>query len=219
MSSQFIIYIIFRYFTLYDSNRDDLLPAYHPDCMLSLCVPPTRGPPLSVYFPHSRNLRGMKDSGTLEYSLPQFPLNSSLTAPRSLTDAKISTLKSSQLTVCALLKKLPDTEHDLPGFNVDVPFVSPTLVKFIIRGVFRQKSNSQFFFMIQIFEFLHDSIFLVFQGQKKKICCVPSQDLFSASRMVQGNVTTRPASLFLKTSKCLEIFEISDLGTGCGNDC
>lgn len=87
----------------------------------------------------------MKDSGTLEYSLPQFPLNSSLTAPRSLTDAKISTLKSSQLTVCALLKKLPDTEHDLPGFNVDVPFVSPTLVKFIIRGVFRQKSNSQFF--------------------------------------------------------------------------
>lgn len=73
--------------------------------------------------------------------------------------------------------------------------------------------------MIQIFEFLHDSIFLAFQGQKKKICCVPSQDLFSASRMVQGNVTTRPASLFLKTSKCLEIFEISDLGTGCGNDC
>lgn len=120
--TQIIKEFVKQYFSIYDTNRDSLVQAYHKSCMFSLCIPTVpRGPPLSVYYPHSRNFVTVK-SPTHRSSL----------------------LQTSQDGVCAILRKLPKTEHDLNGFSVDVPLVSPTLLKFVIRGVFREKGDGKY---------------------------------------------------------------------------
>nr|XP_039257222.1 nuclear RNA export factor 1-like [Styela clava] len=110
-----------QYFALYDTNRENLSQAYDENCMFSLTIPSNpRGAPLTRYLDYTRNLRRLKNA-----------------------KLRLSYLRKSRSEICETLKKLPKTEHDISGFCVDVPLVSPTMIKFIIRGVFKEKHSGK----------------------------------------------------------------------------
>lgn len=51
-------------------------------------------------------------------------------------------LKTGRLPVVSLLSELPDTEHDLQSFGVDLTLFTPQLIQLTVTGVFREKPKT-----------------------------------------------------------------------------
>ncbi|GFR93143.1 nuclear RNA export factor 1 [Elysia marginata] len=117
-----VVAFIKDYFTVYDSDRRrDLMQAYHENAQFSISC--SRNPMFEKqvgfhsYVDGSRNLKrvGHLDPGKLS--------------------KKIHT---GNLHVIAFLEKMPLTTHDVHSFKVDVTLALPTLLSFVVHGVFKE---------------------------------------------------------------------------------
>jgi len=115
-----------HYFEFYDKNKQELLPAYHPNSVFSLSAVynkaiPTKQPNLEPYLrsQHSRNLKynNWKDEQPA--------------------------VKTEPLNIVAFLNNLPKTEHDPSSLTIDTGFVSPALLTFVVTGIFRELPSSR----------------------------------------------------------------------------
>ncbi|XP_002732986.2 nuclear RNA export factor 1-like [Saccoglossus kowalevskii] len=113
-----------QYFAVYDSeNRQGLLDAYHEKSCFSMTIPPNnprdsssqKVHSLSYYIKFSRNLQKVTD-----------------------IDYRSKLLKTSKLGVVAFLTELPETQHDLASFVVDISMQTPTLLCFTVSGLFKE---------------------------------------------------------------------------------
>ncbi|XP_078490736.1 nuclear RNA export factor 1 [Ciona intestinalis] len=105
-----------EYFKCYDQSRAMLAAAYHDNCLFTISIPPSaRGPPLSKYFKHSRNLKQIKNMSQ-----------------------KISTISQCQADVLAKLQLLPKSEHDFSSFHLDILLVTSEVTNFIVRGIYKE---------------------------------------------------------------------------------
>lgn len=110
------------FFAVFDSDRRrDLMPAYHENAQFSLCW--SRNPmfekqvPFHSYGDGSRNLKKLQH------------LDQSKLAKK---------IHTGNLHIIAFLENLPGTTHDIHSFKVDVSLASPTLLSFVIHGVFKE---------------------------------------------------------------------------------
>jgi len=115
-----------HYFEIYDRNKQELLPAYHPDSVFSISAVFNRAIPhkqadLSVYT--KKGFRNLKN----------FVWNDSETQPG---------VKTEPLNIVAFLNNLPKTEHDPNSLTIDTGFVSSALLTFVVTGLFREIPSS-----------------------------------------------------------------------------
>ncbi|KAK0057013.1 nuclear RNA export factor 1-like isoform X1 [Biomphalaria pfeifferi] len=120
-----VVTFIKEYYSIYDSDRrKDLMPAYHDNAQFSLFAVKNpildRQASLSSYVDDSRNLRviGHYDSDKLSKKI-----------------------KTGQLQVISCLESLPKTTHDLNSFKVDVTFALPSMLSFVLQGVFKENET------------------------------------------------------------------------------
>ncbi|XP_071974556.1 nuclear RNA export factor 1 [Engystomops pustulosus] len=120
-----ILRFLQQYYACYDGDdRQGLLNVYHDEACCSLSIPgpigqnPSRSS-LGDYFNSSRNIKRLRDPA-LRYKL----------------------LKHKRLSVVSFLNELPRTQHDLNSFVVDVTAQTPTLLSFVVNGVFKVEGQS-----------------------------------------------------------------------------
>lgn len=58
------------------------------------------------------------------------------------SEQRTKLLKNGRLPVVSFLSELPDTEHDLQSFGVDLSLFTPQLIMLTVTGVFREKPKS-----------------------------------------------------------------------------
>lgn len=59
------------------------------------------------------------------------------------TEYKHKLLKHGRLPVVSFLSELPDTQHDLLSFAVDLTLYTPQLIMLIVTGVFKEKEKDK----------------------------------------------------------------------------
>ncbi|KAM3918807.1 nuclear RNA export factor 1 isoform 2-T2 [Leptodactylus fuscus] len=110
-----------QYYACYDSeDRQALLNVYHDEATCSLSIAgqtPSRSN-FGEYFNVSRNIKRLRDTG-LRFKL----------------------LKHKRLNVVSFLNELPNTQHDLNSFVVDITAQSNTLLCFTVNGVFKVEAQ------------------------------------------------------------------------------
>ncbi|KAM5197120.1 nuclear RNA export factor 2-like [Hipposideros larvatus] len=109
-----------EYYCIYDSgDRRGLLGAYHDEACFSLTIPfnPKDPYPSSLfeYFKDNRNMKSLKD--------PYL---------------RVQLLKYTKCDVVCSLCMLPNTQHDLPSFMVDMWFQTERMLFFSVNGVFKE---------------------------------------------------------------------------------
>ncbi|XP_051505147.1 nuclear RNA export factor 1-like [Myxocyprinus asiaticus] len=108
-----------HYYRVYDSgDRQPLLEAYHYGACFSLTVPPICNPSrygLEEYHNNSRNISKVRDFSKWTRML-----------------------KRSRVNVVACLNNLPQTQHDIASFTVDVNTYTKTLLMFTVSGAFKE---------------------------------------------------------------------------------
>ncbi|KAJ1058054.1 hypothetical protein K5549_015279 [Capra hircus] len=109
-----------RYYLIYDSgNRSGLLSAYHHKACFSLTIPfhseDLALSSLCAYFKNSRNMKKVKDP-----------------------NLRVQQLKHTNSDIVRALCVLPQTQHDLSSFLVDMWFQTGTLLCFSVNGVFKE---------------------------------------------------------------------------------
>ncbi|KAI4544852.1 hypothetical protein MG293_005118 [Ovis ammon polii] len=115
-----------RYYLIYDSgNRSGLLSAYHHKACFSLTIPfhseDLALSSLCAYFKNSRNMKKVKDP-----------------------DLRVQQLKHTNSDIVRALCVLPQTQHDLSSFLVDMWFQTGTLLCFSVNGVFKEVNDELF---------------------------------------------------------------------------
>ncbi|CAL1544423.1 unnamed protein product [Lymnaea stagnalis] len=117
-----VVTFIKEYYSIYDSDRrKELMPAYHDNAQFSICS--VNNPLLErqigfkSYYDDSRNLKkiGHFDAEKLAKKI-----------------------KTGVLSVISTLENLPKTTHDVNSFKVDVCTATPTMLCFILQGVFKE---------------------------------------------------------------------------------
>ncbi|RNA39773.1 nuclear RNA export factor 1 isoform X6 [Brachionus plicatilis] len=115
-----------NYFTCLDNNREDLIGAYHPNCLFSFtynlhnpaCHRPFRFD--DAVLKESRNLKRLTKTD------------------HQTSERKFRLIKQGHLETVNFLAKMPKTEHEPSSFKLDSCFYSASLVSFKISGVFRE---------------------------------------------------------------------------------
>ncbi|XDA90961.1 hypothetical protein R6Z07F_020570 [Ovis aries] len=115
-----ILQFLKQYYLIYDSgNRSGLLSAYHHKACFSLTIPfhseDLALSSLCAYFKNSRNMKKVKDP-----------------------DLRVQQLKHTNSDIVRALCVLPQTQHDLSSFLVDMWFQTGTLLCFSVNGVFKE---------------------------------------------------------------------------------
>lgn len=111
-----------HYFEIYDKNKQELLPAYHPNSVFSISAAlnkaiPHRQPDISAYV-KNKGVRNLKINSVWNEDQPA--------------------VKSEPLNIVAYLNNLPKTEHDPNSLTIDTGFVSTALLTFVVTGLFRE---------------------------------------------------------------------------------
>ncbi|PIK49770.1 putative nuclear RNA export factor 1 [Apostichopus japonicus] len=125
-----ILQFLQGYYTAFDAqDRSKLIDIYHDQAKFSLSLPFDYGHGSSWYkqlahhFAQSRNFKKGQD----DYK----------------KDKSLKLIKQGRLAVAACLSELPQTQHDLNSFVVDVSLVQPPLVHFTVGGVLQEKERSK----------------------------------------------------------------------------
>ncbi|XP_059147995.1 nuclear RNA export factor 1-like, partial [Physella acuta] len=120
-----VVTFIKEFYSIYDSDRRrELMPAYHEKAQFSYSVVKNplleRQVGLTNYLDDSRNLKiiGHYDAEKLSKKI-----------------------KTGSLTVISCLENLPKTTHDINSFKVDVCRAIPTMLCFILQGVFKENES------------------------------------------------------------------------------
>ncbi|XP_035581261.1 nuclear RNA export factor 3 isoform X1 [Zalophus californianus] len=115
-----VLQFLQQYYSIYDSgDRQGLLGAYHDEACFSLAIPfnPEESAPSSLckYFKESRNMKKLKDPFL-----------------------RVQLLKHTKCDIMCSLCVLPQTQHDLSSFMVDMWFQTETMLCFSVNGVFKE---------------------------------------------------------------------------------
>ncbi|XP_005094816.1 nuclear RNA export factor 1 [Aplysia californica] len=120
-----LVTFIKEYYTIYDSDkRRDLIPAYHENAQLSICTSKNplmeRQVGFNFYLDDSRNLKriGHLDSEKL-----------------------VKKTKIGVLGIASLLESLPKTTHDILSFKVDLTLALPSMLCFVLQGLFKENES------------------------------------------------------------------------------
>jgi nuclear RNA export factor len=118
---ELIVSFLKSYFTCFDTNRNDLLAAYHSNATFSLSLnvnsKAAHNSKFGSFFKGSRNLKYLT------------------TAQRHF-----EFLHCGNIDIVAFLSKLPTTEHDHESFKLDTFLIMPNMIGFSIVGIFKEKS-------------------------------------------------------------------------------
>ncbi|XP_070578701.1 nuclear RNA export factor 1-like [Ptychodera flava] len=121
-----ILTFLEQYYACYDSDdRQKLLEAYHEKACFSLTIPP---PPKDG---HQSKIQSL-------YKYTQY--NRSINKIHE-PERTFRLLKQSRLNVVACLAELPETQHDLASFVVDVSMFTGTFLNFSVSGIFKETSS------------------------------------------------------------------------------
>ncbi|XP_012582515.1 PREDICTED: nuclear RNA export factor 3 [Condylura cristata] len=119
MLKNLVLQFLQQYYRIYDyGNRKSLLGAYHEQACFSLTLPFSRrdpAPSLWQYFKDSRNMIKLKDP-YMRYQL----------------------LRHTNRNIVSTLCMLPQTQHDLSSFLVDLWVHTETMLCFSVHGVFNE---------------------------------------------------------------------------------
>ncbi|XP_048191300.1 nuclear RNA export factor 2-like [Perognathus longimembris pacificus] len=112
-----------EYYSVFDNgDRQNLLGAYHDEACFSVSLPANASGPgescLSEYFKHNRNLTTLKDP----------------CVQRKL-------LKYGRHDIVESLRSLPQTQHDLSSFMMDVCYHTEKMLCFSVSGLFREEAG------------------------------------------------------------------------------
>ncbi|XP_055981649.1 nuclear RNA export factor 2-like [Sorex fumeus] len=115
-----ILQFLQQYYMIYDcENRQGLLDAYHDNASFSLSIPFNSSDPslsgLCKYFKESKNMTILKDSCQ-----------------------RIQLLEHTKQAILHTLCMLPQTQHDLSSFLIDVWVQSETMLCFSVHGTFKE---------------------------------------------------------------------------------
>ncbi|XP_057573582.1 nuclear RNA export factor 2-like [Hippopotamus amphibius kiboko] len=119
-----ILQFLQQYYFIHDyGDRKRLLGAYHEEACFSLTIPfqPEDPAPSSLgeYFKESRNMKNLKDP-----------------------HLRVQLLKHRRGDIVRALCVLPNTQHDLSSFLVDMWFHTETMLCFSVSGVFKEVEGS-----------------------------------------------------------------------------
>ncbi|XP_041910281.1 nuclear RNA export factor 3 [Arvicola amphibius] len=120
-----VLQFLQQYYFIYDSgDRQELLNAYHAEACFSLTVlfssMDSSLRSLCGYFKHSRNTKILKNS----YKCQEL-------------------LKHKKCDIICFLRTLPQTQHDLTSFVVDICFQTETMLCFSVSGLFKEEGSFQ----------------------------------------------------------------------------
>ncbi|XP_004614539.2 nuclear RNA export factor 2 [Sorex araneus] len=119
-----ILQFLQQYYMIYDyENRQGLLDAYHDNASFSLSIPFNPSDPslnaLCKYLKDSKNMKMLKDS-----------------------DQRIQLLEHTKQAILRTLCMLPQTQHDLSSFVIDVWVQSETMLCFSFHGTFKEVEDT-----------------------------------------------------------------------------
>lgn len=120
-----IVNFLTQYFICYDSNREELLAAYHKSALFSISLNVNRQ---ATYQPHKFGSY-FKDSRNLIYV--------------SGLEKQFKMLHSGNLNIVAFLNKMPKTEHDSTSLKLDSCFFSPNMITFSVTGLVKEGEADQ----------------------------------------------------------------------------
>ncbi|RUS69005.1 hypothetical protein EGW08_023233 [Elysia chlorotica] len=120
-----VVAFIKDFYAIYDSDRRrDLMPAYHENAQFSLSC--SKNPMFEKQIGFSSYIEGSRNLKRIGH----------------LDQEKLAKkIHTGNLHVIAFLEKLPLTTHDIHSFKVDVSLASPTLLSFVLHGVFKENES------------------------------------------------------------------------------
>ncbi|RNA43840.1 Nuclear RNA export factor 1 [Brachionus plicatilis] len=120
-----IVNFLQQYFNCYDSNREELLAAYHKSALFSLSLNVNS----QASFSNQKFGSYFKDSRNQIY----------VTGNEKL----FKLLHSGNLDIVSFLSKMPKTEHDSSSFKLDSCFFLPNMISFSITGLLKEGEPDQ----------------------------------------------------------------------------
>lgn len=110
-----------QYFAIYDSSsRSPLIDAYHDTAQFSLSCAQNTSNNLAAYISESRNLKIISNP-----------------------DRRERLLRKGKANIISFLSSLPQTQHDLRTFVVDLVLFTEQLIMVTVNGVFREVGKKQ----------------------------------------------------------------------------
>lgn len=121
-----IVNFVQNYFTCFDSNRQDLLGAYHPKVFFSLTLNMSNSCAHRQYrfdealFKENRNLKRLVGNDPAH------------------REKRLRLIHQDYIDTVSFLSKLPSTEHEPASFKLDNFFFTPNMITFSVNGVLRE---------------------------------------------------------------------------------
>jgi len=115
-----------HYYNFYDTDKQKILPAYLENAIYSQSAIYNKA--INAQQNNVRVYTEKMSSRNLRYRIP----------PSDEPPA----IKEEPLNIVAYLNTLPKTEHDHTSLTIDLGFVSPSFIHFVVTGVFREVQSS-----------------------------------------------------------------------------
>jgi nuclear RNA export factor len=120
----FVFGFLEQYYNLFDTNRQELVAAYHEHACFSFSI-------------------SKADQGHKNAAFAPKVLNESRNLLRIPLTSRAKLIKQGKMNVVAFLSELPQTAHQPDSFLVDVPFHSEALAIIVVNGVYHEVQSKQ----------------------------------------------------------------------------